>query len=159
MSKVITNREAALSRYTKKELISLLVNETQSAIKGPADVSEYVSMCLDLIKPERKSQEHFFVLCVNAKNKVIHAEVTSIGTATSSLISVSATFRTAISKEAVAIIIAHNHPSGNTEPSEADDKITKRLVSSGKLLGIEVLDHLIISRGYKYYSYSDMGRL
>ena len=91
------------------------------------------------------SKEHFFVVSLDTRNNFIGIDEISIGTLTASLVHPRETFESAIKRHAAHIIIAHNHPSGETEPSEDDLKITKRIVDAGKIMGIEVLDHLIIT--------------
>ncbi len=91
------------------------------------------------------SKEHFFVISLDTRNNFIGIDEISIGTLTASLVHPRETFESAIKRHAAHIILAHNHPSGETEPSEDDLKITRRLVEAGKIMGIEVLDHLIIT--------------
>lgn len=91
------------------------------------------------------SKEHFFVISLDTRNNFIGIDEISVGTLTASLVHPRETFESAIKRHAAHIIIAHNHPSGETEPSEDDLKITKRLTEAGKIMGIEVLDHLIIT--------------
>lgn len=94
-------------------------------------------------------KEYFMVASLDNRNKIINVDVVSIGTLNSSLIHPRETFEVAIKNHAAAIIISHNHPSGELEPSEDDLVITNNLVEAGKLLDIEVADHLIISKnGY-----------
>ncbi len=100
------------------------------------------------------SKEHFFVISLDTRNNFIGIDDISIGTLTASLVHPRETFESAIKRHAAHIIIAHNHPSGDTEPSEDDLKITKRLVEAGKIMGIEVLDHLIITER-KYLSFKE----
>lgn len=90
-------------------------------------------------------KEHFLVCSLNTRNKLLAVDVVSIGTLTASLVHPRETFHTAIKRHAAHIILAHNHPSGETEPSEDDLKITKRMVDAGKIMGIEVLDHIIFT--------------
>ncbi|MBU0951207.1 MAG: DNA repair protein RadC [Elusimicrobia bacterium] len=92
-----------------------------------------------------KQKEHFVVLYLNARNELIHKEYISIGILNASIVHPREVFAPAIEHLASSIIVAHNHPSGDTTPSEDDNKLTKRLIESGKLLGIEVLDHIIVS--------------
>jgi len=92
------------------------------------------------------SKEHFYVISLDTRNNFIGIDEISIGTLTASLVHPRETFESAIKRHAAQIVIAHNHPSGETEPSEDDLKITKRLVDAGKIMGIEVLDHIIITR-------------
>jgi len=91
-------------------------------------------------------KEHFVVLYLNARNQLIHKETISIGTLNASLVHPREVFKPAIDYLAASIIVAHNHPSGGCEPSEADVILTGRLSDAGKLLGIEVVDHLVITK-------------
>lgn len=93
-----------------------------------------------------KKKECFLCVPLNRRNAVLgNEEIISVGTLDSSLVDPREVFRQAILKNAASVIIAHNHPSGNTEPSAEDIDITKRLVKAGQMLGIEVLDHVIVS--------------
>jgi DNA repair protein RadC len=84
-------------------------------------------------------------LYLNSRNQVIAHHVISIGTANAALVHPREVFKLAIINNACSIIIAHNHPSGGTNPSDADLNITKRLTAAGKILGIELKDHVIIA--------------
>ncbi len=90
-------------------------------------------------------KEHFVVLYLNARNQLVCKETISIGTLNTSLVHPREVFKPAIDCLAVSIIVAHNHPSGETEASEADIIITKRLIEVGKVVGIELVDHIIIT--------------
>ena len=90
-------------------------------------------------------KEHFIVLYLNARNQLIHKETISIGTLNASLVHPREVFKPAIECLAASIIVAHNHPSGGCEPSEADVMLTGRLSDAGKLLGIELRDHLVVT--------------
>ncbi len=90
-------------------------------------------------------KEHFVVLYLNARNQLIHKETISIGTLNASLVHPREVFKPAIECLAASIIVAHNHPSGGCEPSEADVMLTGRLSDAGKLLGIELRDHLVVT--------------
>jgi DNA repair protein RadC len=103
-------------------------------------------------------KEHFVVFFLNVRNQEIKREIISVGILNASLIHPREVFESAILHSAAHIIVAHNHPSGNPEPSADDRKITKRLVEAGKLLGIEVLDHVIVTRD-KYYSLQENGSI
>ncbi len=105
-----------------------------------------------------KDKEYFLAITLDGSNRVINAHIVSIGTLNQSLVHPREVFVTAIRDKAVAIIIAHNHPSGQLEPSRADTKVTARLKDAGKLLGIEVIDHIILTRD-GFYSFSDEGLL
>ncbi len=96
-------------------------------------------------------KEHLRGLYLNSRYQIIHDEVISVGSLTASIIHPREVFLPALEKGAVAIIIAHNHPSGDPSPTKADIEITAQLKSAGKLLGIELIDHLIIAQN-KYQS-------
>lgn len=90
-------------------------------------------------------KEHLRGLYLNSRYQLIHDEVISIGTLTSNIVHPREVFQPALQYSAAAIIIAHNHPSGETTPTEADIEITQQLIEAGKILGIDVLDHVIIA--------------
>lgn len=90
-------------------------------------------------------KEHFVVLYLNARNQLIHKETISVGTLNASLVHPREVFKPAIDYLACSVIIAHNHPSGEVEASEADTMLTGRLADAGKLLGIELVEHIIIT--------------
>jgi DNA repair protein RadC len=91
--------------------------------------------------------ECFKVLLLNTKNEVIAVRSVSMGIINSSVVDPREVFRPAIRRGAAAVVLAHNHPSGNPEPSSADIEVTVRLAEAGKLLGIKVLDHIVIGDG------------
>ena len=93
----------------------------------------------------KEAREHFLVVLLNTNLEPIDLVVVSIGTLDNSLVHPREVFRPAIASSANSIILAHNHPSGNLEPSQQDLAITRQLVEAGKLIQIAVLDHLIIS--------------
>ena len=92
-----------------------------------------------------QDKEHFWVIGLDSRNVIQYVELVSLGTLNASLVHPREVFRLAIFKGVSHIIVGHNHPSGDTEPSEDDLEMTKRLIESGKILGIEVFDHIIIS--------------
>ena len=89
-------------------------------------------------------QEAFTVLCLNTRNRVIAGGIISIGIIDSTLVHAREVFRKAIECRASAVVLCHNHPSGETTPSAEDIKLTKQLVQAGQVIGIKVLDHIII---------------
>lgn len=96
-----------------------------------------------------KKQEHFVVLTLDGANRLISNTVIFQGTLNQSLVHPREVFAKAIEDRAASIIVAHNHPSGNVEPSQQDREITKKLKAAGELLGIAVLEHIIVARnGY-----------
>ena len=114
----------------------------------------------ELVKDELAGSDREMILSVmlTVKNDLIGVETVSIGSITASTTTPRDVFKSAILANAVSIIVCHNHPSGNLDPSDADIEITKQLIAAGELLGIKVLDHLIVSnQGYKslrdYYEF------
>jgi DNA repair protein RadC len=93
-----------------------------------------------------QDREFFIVLGLDTRNKVIYREVASIGTLNSNLVSVREVFKKAIMMSSIGIILAHNHPSQDLEPSKEDIEVTKSLKEAGEILGIKVLDHIIINK-------------
>ncbi|MCB0354761.1 MAG: DNA repair protein RadC [Bdellovibrionales bacterium] len=106
----------------------------------------------------RKPQEHFLTVTLNGANEVLETRVITVGLANTSQVHPREVFCDAITDRACSIIVAHNHPSGDLTPSNADREVTTRLSRSAETLGIRLLDHLIISeRGY--YSFQEHGFL
>ncbi len=103
-------------------------------------------------------KEHFVALYLNARNELIHKETISIGTLTRSLVHPREVFAPALLHSAASILVAHNHPSGDTTPSDDDLLITKRILEAGNLLGISLYDHLIVTKD-SYYSLREHGHL
>ena len=91
-------------------------------------------------------KEHLRGIYLNSRYKVIHDEVISIGTLTSNIVHPREVFKPALEYSATAVILAHNHPSGSTKPSTDDILVTKQLIETGKILGVELLDHIIITK-------------
>ncbi len=120
---------------------------SEKKITTPGDVAE---IFIPLLRDELK--ERFIVVCLNSANKIIKYEVISIGNLNSSVVHPREIFKTAIENSSASIILLHNHPSGNPEPSKEDISITMKLVDAGKLLNIPVFDHLIIA-GNKFASF------
>jgi DNA repair protein RadC len=125
-------------------------------ITGSKDVYEVLERYWDEDRIE--FVEQFKVLLLNRANKVIGIYEVSTGTTTATVADPKSIFVAALKGNASAVILAHNHPSGNLTPSEADIKLTKDLVAAGKFLHIPVLDHIIIT-SETYYSFADEGLL
>lgn len=103
-----------------------------------------------------KTQEHFVSITLNGANEVIQKRIVTVGLLDRSLVHPRDVFADVITDRAAAVIFAHNHPSGDLQPSEEDIKTQTRLVEAAKILGIRVLDHLIVSRK-GYFSFEDSG--
>ena len=104
-------------------------------------------------------REHFVLLMLDQKNHVIGIHTVSMGSLTASIVHPREVYKAAILANAAAIVCGHNHPSGDTVPSQEDRAMTQRLVNAGTLLGINVVDHIIIGREGRYFSFADEGLL
>jgi DNA repair protein RadC len=120
-------------------------------IKNPESVVKAIRASI-----KDKAREHFKLILLNPRNKIIGISTISIGTLNASLVHPREVFKDAITHSAASVVLAHNHPSGDPEPSDDDLKITKKLVDSGKILGIEVLDHIVIGKN-NFYSFKERG--
>ncbi len=120
---------------------------SQKKITAPADVAE---IFIPLLRDEVKEQ--FLVVCLSSANKIIRYEKISIGNLNSSVVHPREIFKAAIENNSASIILIHNHPSENPEPSNEDISITKKLVEAGKIMDIPIFDHIIIA-GNSYTSF------
>ncbi|BCJ85072.1 RadC family protein [Effusibacillus dendaii] len=131
--------------------IARLVREPATVIRNPQDV---VDLFMDRLRFEKK--EHFIAVHLDTKNQVIAEETVSIGSLDSSIVHPREIFKTALKKSAASIICIHNHPSGDPTPSREDILVTKRLAEAGRILGIEVLDHIVIGE-QRFVSLKEQG--
>ncbi|MEW6003559.1 MAG: DNA repair protein RadC [Nitrospirota bacterium] len=122
-------------------------------IKDPQSVVKAIRASI-----KDKAKEHFKLILLNARNKIIGISTISVGSLNASIVHPREVFKDAIMHNAYSVVLAHNHPSGDPEPSEDDLTMTKRLIEAGKILGIEVLDHIIITKN-GYFSFKDRGLL
>ncbi len=123
-----------------KEVSVRYLGIAQTQIISPSVVAK---VAIELIGDE--DREIFLVIILNTKNRITAVHKAHIGSLNASLVSPREVFKTAILNNGASIIVAHNHPSFDTTPSPEDIEVTKRLVECGRILGIEVLDHLIVS--------------
>ncbi len=115
-------------------------DEQAPPIRGPEDVFKAARDILSARK------EHFLTFHLNARNQVIARDTVSIGSLNASIVHPREVYEPAVRNSAAALILVHNHPSGDTDPSDDDLALTRRLVQVGELLGISVLDHIIVGR-------------
>jgi DNA repair protein RadC len=120
-------------------------------IRSPEDGAKYVMEDMRFL-----SQEHFVCLYLNTKNQVLHRQTIFIGSLNASIVHPREVYKEAFRRSAASIICIHNHPSGDPSPSKEDIDVTKRLSECGKIIGIELLDHLIIG-DQKYVSLKEKG--
>ena len=123
--------------------------EYRPIITGSADAAKLMQGRMHYL-----DREQFQVMMLNHKKAVLGIETVSIGTLNSSLVHPREVFKQAIKRSASTVILAHNHPSGNCEPSEQDLQVTSRLKEVGQIVGIEVIDHIIIGED-SYYSFRE----
>lgn len=138
------------------ELAKRLADSTMEArevITSPQDAADLV-----LRELAGADKEHFMIIMLNTKHRVIGKKVISIGHLSGSLVHPREMFKEVIRRSSAAVIVVHNHPSGDPAPSQEDITVTKRLVEAGELLGIQVLDHIIIGDNC-YVSFREQGLL
>ena len=133
--------------------IHRLQYEDRYIIRSPEDAANYVMEEMRFL-----TQEHFVCLYLNTKNQVIHQQTVFIGSLNASIVHPREVFKEAFRRSAASFICLHNHPSGDPAPSREDIEVTKRLNECGKLIGIELLDHLIIG-DQKFVSLKEKGYL
>ncbi|GAE27674.1 DNA repair protein RadC [Halalkalibacter wakoensis JCM 9140] len=131
--------------------IHSLQPDDRYVIRSPEDVSNYVMEDMRFLQ-----QEHFDCLYLNTKNQVLIRKTIFIGSLNASIVHPREVFKEAFRRSAASIICLHNHPSGDPTPSREDIEVTKRLTESGKVLGIELLDHIIIG-DRKFVSLKEQG--
>lgn len=120
-------------------------------VRSPKDAATFLMADMTSLK-----QENFVVLFMNVKNQVLHRQTIFIGSLNASIVHPREIFREAVKRSAASIICAHNHPSGNPSPSPEDIEVTKRLQEAGKIMGIELLDHVIIG-DHQFISLKEKG--
>ena len=120
----------------------LMGGEERMQIRSPSDVAQLL-----MVEMGHLDQEHLRVVCLDTKNRVQKIVTIYIGSLNSSLVRIGEIFKEAIRLNSAAIIIVHNHPSGDPTPSPDDVTVTRQIVEAGKLLDIDVLDHLVIGQG------------
>lgn len=125
------------------------------AISCPKGVYQASETLLSL---SEEPQEKFCIFCLNTKNKIAGVHTISVGALNASIVHPREVFKAALLNNSSAIILLHNHPSGDPEPSAEDIETTNRLMKAGKILGIQVLDHIIIGDG-KYISLKERGAI
>ena len=176
---VIEVARQILRKYSKKRLLKMKY-EDLSKIKGvgPAKActilaaAELVKRALEIgeetlplihstkdviaqaVYMRDKTREHLMALFLNARNEMIYKKPMFIGTLNANLVHPREIFQEALKQNAASVILVHNHPSGDPEPSEDDLEITKRIIEAGKIMGIEVLDHIIITKT-KVFSFKE----
>jgi len=168
---VIEVAKQILRKYSKKRLLKLTYNDlskikgigpakactilaAQELIKRAMEVQEetlpIIQSTKDVIAQavylRDRTREHLMTIYLNARNEMIYKKPMFIGTLNANLVHPREIFAEALKQNAASVILVHNHPSGDAEPSQADLEITKRILEAGKIMGIDVLDHIIITK-------------
>jgi len=134
--------------------MEIKLKEKNVVLTNPQKTYEILKTILKAESKNDQMKEHFWVIGLNARNIIQYIELTSLGTLNTNLVHPREVFEPAVRNLVAQIVVAHNHPSGDPEPSEDDLTMTKTLEEAGKILGIEILDHIIIAEN-KYFSFSD----
>lgn len=156
MSKKIIEADLTASTWYKiPQYKVLLVRDSNTTsdkktIRQPVDVVNMLKSYLDGV-----DREHFAIAMLDRKGNVLGINTVSVGGLHSSIVHPREVYKPAVIIGAASIILCHNHPSGDPEPSQADIAVTNKLVEAGRIMGIEVLDHIIL--GDDYYSFKERG--
>jgi DNA repair protein RadC len=180
---VIEIAKQILRKYSKKRLLKMKYEDlskikgigpakactilaAQELIKRALKIQDEILPIINSVKDviaqavymRDKTREHFMVIYLNARNEMIFKKPMFIGTLNASLVHPREIFQEALKQNAASVILVHNHPSGDPEPSEDDLEVTKRLVEAGKIMGIDILDHVIITKT-KFFSFKERNLL
>ncbi len=149
LSELVAERGLGLAKASQLQAalelgrrLTVTLPEERLQIRTPADVATML-----LAEMSHLEQEHFWVLFLDTRNRILGSEPVYKGSLNQSQVRIGEVFREAVRRNCAAVIVAHNHPSGDPAPSPEDVAVTRDLVAAGKLLGIELVDHLIIGHG------------
>jgi DNA repair protein RadC len=135
----------------------MVVSKKKKKISSPEDVKNIMVAILNCEDEIERDKEHFWTIGLNTKNVIKYIDLISLGTATESIVHPRETFRRAIIGGVSSVMIIHNHPSGEITPSKDDIKTTNRLVEAGKIIGIGLMDHIIITQDGDFISFKEDG--
>ena len=141
-------------RVVLEKEVSMNYPALSHIIRSPEDA---VELGKEFMHIHEEPEEYMYMICMNTKNKVIGVFEISHGNVNSSIVGAREVFQKALLANAVSIILMHNHPSGDPSPSREDIEVTKRMVEAGKIVGVQVLDHIVI--GDRYSSLKEKGYL
>lgn len=141
-------------RVVLEKEVSMNYPDLSYIIRSPEDVVQIGKTFMHI---HEEPEEYMYMICMNTKNKVIGVFEISHGNVNSSIVGTREIFQKALLANAVSIILMHNHPSGDPSPSREDIEVTRRIVGAGKILGVQVLDHIII--GDQYSSLKEKGHM
>lgn len=138
-------RLTADKRVALEKEISVNRPDIDSIIRSPENVAEIAK---GYLRMHEEPEEYMYMICMNTKNKIIGVFEISHGNVNSSIVGTREVFQKALLANAVSIILMHNHPSGDCTPSREDVEVTKRIAEAGKILGVQLLDHIIVGDTY-----------
>ena len=143
-AQVLAAVELGSRLFKEKEKEEVYINSTEDIVKECSNLKDL-------------KKESFVVLCLDGRNRLLMKETVSIGTLNASLVHPREVFKPAIEVSAASVIIVHNHPSGDPEPSREDIKVSNQIIEAGEILGIPVIDHVVI--GDRAYSFKDKEKI
>lgn len=138
-------RLTADKRVALEKEISVNRPDIDSIIRSPENVAEIAK---GYLRMHEEPEEYMYMICMNTKNRIIGVFEISHGNVNSSIVGTREVFQKALLANAVSIILMHNHPSGDCTPSREDVEVTKRIAEAGKILGVQLLDHIIVGDTY-----------
>ncbi len=130
------------------------IQDKLEAVTQPSHIYSLLNAYFEGTDKIDQDKEHFFVIHLDSRNKIKLFELISIGTVNASIVHPREVFTRAVGERSAQIVLAHNHPSGNVEPSDEDIQTTKRMEKAGRILGIEVVDHIIYTET-GYFSFKE----
>lgn len=142
-------------KVTLEKELSVNRPDLDKTVRSPDNVNTFAR---EFLRLHEQSEEYLYMICMNMKNVITSVFELSHGNVNSSVVGIREIFQKALLANAVSIIVLHNHPSWNSQPSAEDINVTKRMVEAGKIIGVEVLGHLIIGDG-EYTSLKEKGYL
>lgn len=156
MRKNVIKGQLSLTDYTFPEVVIRLKEDRQYYCNKTVSANSAAEMYKSVIHEMTKDldREHVFAYNLDNHGHILNYTTVSIGTQTCSAVDPIAIFKAAILSNATSVILAHNHPSGDPDPSAEDDEFTKRMISAGAIIGIPLLDH-IVAGDNTYYSYRE----
>lgn len=153
--KAVPQTVSSINIYRLKMVKEDTVEYGNTNIKSPCDIA---ALARDVLEMHEMAEENFIIICLNTKNKISGVHTISVGSLNASIVHPREVFKAAMLNNASAILLMHNHPSGDPEPSREDIETTHRLVNAGNILGIKVLDHVIIGDN-RYVSLKEQGAM
>ena len=146
------NSAKACTILASQELVKRALDVRDESLLKIGSVEDVLAQVVYL---RDKTREHLMTLFLNARNELLYKKPMFVGTLNASLIHPREIFQEALKQNACSVILAHNHPSGDNEPSEDDITVTRRIIEAGKIMGVEVLDHVVIAKGKSPYSFKE----